>query len=331
MLLLSFWGSTALLRLEPDIAPMAASELVTALPTLAAGLVNNGNLLVQVTAQSVQLWSDLVAGTSVGAFVADDGKEIVAASVKADNIVAAFRDGTLIVWKADCSLEQITTFRLTREVATVDISADGTLIAASDWNGKIQLFDVTASEPAFETEEGAYAASLLFVPGQLLAGLSDGTLVAYDLGSRARTLSSLGSHPLTLLPVDVACGDDKVFVAGVSERLSLLFESPGHTEVSASGKKGVRAATSVTTASLGPCLALATKDGLCFSRLTSLKKLQVQTLDLGAKSATRLTTIPDLKMLAVGTVTRTLDAQTGDVLQVSGVEIRDPTTLERES
>jgi DNA damage-binding protein 1 len=324
--LLSFWDTTAILHLEPDAAPVAVSEQVSSVSTLAAGLV--GGILAQVTPYSVQLWSDLVAGVSVGTYRATEA-EIVAASVKGSHIVAALRDGSVVVWKAGGSLEQLSAFKLAREAVTVDISADGALIAVSDWSGSVQLFDA-AGVAVYTTTEQAYAASLLFMPGQLLAGLSDGTCVTYDLGTKARTQSSLGSRPLNLVPVEVACSDEVVFAAGISERLSLVFESRGHTEVSASGKKGVVAAASVSTEALGSCLVLATSQGLCFSRLTSLKTLHVQTLDLGSKSATRVATVPDMKLLAVGTVTQTLAQDTGDVLQVSGVEIRDSTTLKRE-
>lgn len=88
------------------------------------------------------------------------------------------------------------------------------------------------------------------------------------------------------------------------------------------------AATSLSTSSLGDCVALATPQGIVFERLTSLKKLQVQTLDLGNRSATRVAALPGYNLVVAGTVTRSMDHQTGDVLQSSSVELRNATTLE---
>lgn len=56
----------------------------------------------------------------------------------------------------------------------------------------------------------------------------------------------------------------------------------------------------------------------------------MQTLDLKAKSVTRLAAVPELGVLAVGTVTRSMDAQTGEVMQKGSFELRDDTTLKGE-
>lgn len=340
-ILVSFWASSAILSLEPQITPVAAADAITSVATIAAGLANGGKVLAQVSARGIHLWADIAAGASVGSFNTESSNEIVAAAVRQGHVVAAFQDGTIIVWKAGASLEQIHSIRLSREASAIDINVSGDiLVAVSDWNGGIQVFNsegLSSGKSLLSTEEASYATSLLFSVNQrqLLAGLSDGTLVNYDISAsissgldKARTRSSLGSRPLQLVPVDMITGNEEVFAAGISERLTLVFDTAGHTEVSASGKKGVVAAASVTVPSLGSCIVLATADGLCFSRLTSLKKLQVQTLDLDNKSVTRLNAIPDQKLLAAGTVTQTLDSDTGDILQASGVEIRDPMTLE---
>lgn len=324
-ILLSFGSSTAILRLEP-VGFVPAAEAVTSAPTLAAGLVGSGDVLAQVTPAGVFLWSDLVAGTTMASFPAG-GNEIVAASVKRDSIIAAFRDGTVTAWTA--TLEPLASTELAREAATVDIDASGTLAAVADWTGSVDVLRLPDFEPVLSVQEPSYAWSLLLTSTVLHAGLSDGTYVGHDLDTKARTQSSLGSRPLTLAPVTVSSGDDTVFAAGVSERLSLLFESRGHTEVSTSGMKGVLAATSITTPGLGTCLVLATADGIRFARLTSLKKLQVQTLDMDFESPTRLAVLPD-RTIAVGTVTQTLSPETGDIIQSSSVELRDATTLECE-
>jgi DNA damage-binding protein 1 len=324
-LLLSFADSTALLHLEPAVAPVAAAEGVTRSPTLAAGLV--GEVLVQVTPVGVHLWSDVVAGTALPGF---SRGEIVAGAVKGECVAAAFRDGSIAVWKVASGLQSVQELKLDHEAAAVDVSEG--LLAVADWLGGVTVYDSTGAR-MFSATESVHASSLLFGPtSQLLAGLADGTLVTYDLAG-GRTQSSLGSRPLTL--VDLAntnadaSPDGDVFAAGISERLSLLFIARGHPEVSASGKKGVIAAAAVST-STGASVALATAGSVTLVRVASLKKLQVQTLDLGPKSATRLTLVPELRLLACGTVTQTLARDTGDVLQLSGMELRDPATLECE-
>lgn len=87
---------------------------------------------------------------------------------------------------------------------------------------------------------------------------------------------------------------------------------------------------SVSISTLGPCVAIATANGLTFERLTSLRKVQVSTLDLGDSSAIRLDFVPGRDVLAAGMIRRTLDPETGDIFQSSYVEIRHPTTLARE-
>lgn len=72
---------------------------------------------------------------------------------------------------------------------------------------------------------------------------------------------------------------------------------------------------------------LATPTGLSVSRINSLKKLHVQTLDLGEKSVERLATMPDSNTLACGVVNRRLDPVSGDMVQKATFELRDATTL----
>lgn len=200
-------------------------------------------------------------------------------------------------------------------------------------------------KPLVVVQEPAFAASLLIRTAstgypQLVAGLSDGTVVTYSLDpvnlkttlDKGRYTSSAGSRPAILFPLDLLApgGEEQVVAAAITESLSIVFEARNHLEISSSGKTDVLAAASVSTPALGNAIVVATEEGLTFETVSSLKKLQVQTLDLGKKSATKLSVVPGLKVLAVGTVTRSLDSQTGDVLQSSSLEIRDPTTLECE-
>lgn len=82
---------------------------------------------------------------------------------------------------------------------------------------------------------------------QLLAGLSDGTMVIHDieqsvdgggLESVGRKASSLGSRPLTLQPIDsFPHGEDSIIALGLTERLSIIFENKGRIDFSTVSKK----------------------------------------------------------------------------------------------
>ena len=77
----------------------------------------------------------------------------------------------------------------------------------------------------------------------------------------------------------------------------------------------------------GDHLVLATSSGITFETVTSLKKLSIQTLDLGERAPVKLVSCGG--MLGVGTVIRRMDRETGDVIESSRFDLRDQ-GLERE-
>lgn len=86
---------------------------------------------------------------------------------------------------------------------------------------------------------------------QLIAGLSDGMMVTYDLivhaagGSfelKGRKASRLGVTPLRVEAVhsraeEAVEGDEKVLALGLSERMSVVFESKGRVDFSSVSKR----------------------------------------------------------------------------------------------
>lgn len=88
------------------------------------------------------------------------------------------------------------------------------------------------------------------------------------------------------------------------------------------------AATSVKTAQ-GQALVLATSIGLVITKVNSLKKLSVQTLDLKEKSVTKLAHLEGV--LAAGCVTRSMSSGTGEIYQAGVLELRDPVTMRGKS
>ena len=80
----------------------------------------------------------------------------------------------------------------------------------------------------------------------LLIGLSDGSMITYRLDQAAggglavsdRKSSSLGTRPLQLRPVEgLKNGGDDIVAVGLSERMSIIFESRGRVEFSSVTKK----------------------------------------------------------------------------------------------
>lgn len=243
------------------------------------------------------------------------------------------------------------------------------LIAVGTWSNEIQLYSFddlkvadaqgSAARPVATITEAFYASSLLARRSsvssgsqsrlQLLAGLSNGSLCTYDLeftasgggvAVKGRKAASLGNRPLRLCPVDAASGGgaEKMIAVGLTERVSIIFESKDRIEFSSVSKRvsfessdtrHVLIAKDVSAAaSAAGDLILASPTGASIVKVNSLKKLSVQTLDTQARSATRLAYLPDSQVLAAGSVSRRLDPQTGDVEQQGFLELRNPINLQ---
>lgn len=236
------------------------------------------------------------------------------------------------------------------------------IIAASTWTGEILLYSLdhlkTAEPVVTSLHETYYACSLFIRPSsaspttsgvQLIAGLSDGTMVVYDLELSSegggvkctgRKSSGLGSRPLKLFPVEeFVQGEETIIAVGISERMSVIFENKGRIDFSSVNKKvrqcevissfqDVTAATG-TSLSQDGCLVFATPTGISFTEITSLKKLSIQTLDLENRSPMKIVSLPSYRLLGVGSVRRVMDSETGDIMQSSHFELRDPVSLER--
>lgn len=260
-LLVSTATSSAILQLDQEISLAQSASSLTGEATLAAGITNSGTALVQVTSSGIKVWDDTATGSTLDSFSATADDQIVAAAVKDNTVVAAFRKGNIIVFSiSPTGLEQVTASlkgsdgQLLREIAAVDVGKLGLeiVIATSNWNGDINLFtsaSLAAEEPFAHIREEAYATSLLFQASagglRILAGLSDGSLVSYDIEAasdclaKSRVTSSLGSRLLTVSPLQTSSDlvEETVTAIGISERLTLLYESRNHVESSASGKK----------------------------------------------------------------------------------------------
>ena len=178
-------------------------------------------------------------------------------------------------------------------------------------------------------------------------------MVTYDLEPsgdqgeivvKGRRVSSLGVRPLKMCPIkNLSSGEENVVAVGLTERMSVVFESRDRIDFSTASRKvssslnrlrwliryqDVVAAVDVSSPSLGNALVLATSSGLSFTKVNSLKKLSVQTMDTGTRTTNKLISLNHHPLLALGSTSRLMDQQTGDVLQTSYFELRDQTTLE---
>lgn len=353
-LLLSTASSTVLLHIHPrmEIAPIP--DEIAQSPTLAACSLPNA--LTLVTPRGVFSMNSL-GETSVSSWTCAQGRQINAGAVTGSLVVLAVPGNELVILEADpTGVRQLVSYRAPAEIASLNVYAGenvpSPIIAVATWTRKILLYTLsnlgstdilatTISEQAFSSSlhlRRSLGASVQTSSVQLIAGLSDGSMISYRLDQAEeggglvvsdRKASSLGVRPLRVQAVaGLKDGDDDIFAVGLTERMSVVFESRGRVEFSSVAKRGVTAACSVSVPSLGTCLAMASASGLSFTKITSLKKLHVQTLDLGNRSAAKVVNLPEANALAVGAAERKLDRSTGDIRQTSFLELRERSSFD---
>ncbi|WWC92848.1 uncharacterized protein L201_007809 [Kwoniella dendrophila CBS 6074] len=354
-LLLSTSSTTLVLQVEEDISLIETAQQVSSVPTLATGILPGADILVQVTASGIALWSDLTSGLSAGSIDVDKEAEIIAAQVCKSLVVVAKRGGDVSLFEATANgISLIASFNVSAEISAVSIihspNLPSPVLAVGTWSNQIFLYTIaqlqSGSTALTTLNESFFPASLHLKPSsssststsgvQLFAGLSDGSLVIYDIEPagpndevvvKARKASSLGNRPLTVCPTSgPGVGGDKIVGVGLTERMSIIFESGDRIDFSSVSRKDIIAASSISSPAYGEALVLASQTGITFTKINSLKKLSVQTLDLGDRSATKITAYNE-KLVVDGMVVKTMDAQNGEILQLSGVELRDAATL----
>ncbi len=135
------------------------------------------------------------------------------------------------------------------------------IIAVGNWSNEILLYTLDHlrfGESVVTTiSESFYASSLMLKPSvaettstsgvQLIAGLSDGSMIIYDvdlsgegggLTVKGRKASSLGTRPLRICSVSGASKrEEKIIAVGLSERMSVIFEAKDRVDFSSVSKK----------------------------------------------------------------------------------------------
>ena len=99
---------------------------------------------------------------------------------------------------------------------------------------------------------------------------------------------------------------------------------------SLSAQLTVQDIVAATAATFGgsQALVLAASAGLAVTKVNSLKKLSIQTVDTGGTSATRLAHCPVNRILAAGVIKRHMSRETGDIEQRAMLELRDPVSMQ---
>ncbi|OCF61827.1 hypothetical protein L486_01489 [Kwoniella mangroviensis CBS 10435] len=354
-LLLSTSSTTLLLQMDPEISLIETAEQVSSTPTIAAGIVPGADILVQVSRDGIALWSDVTSGLSAGSIDLDKESEIIAAQVYESLVVVAKRGGEVNFFEATPNgLNLVASINIASEISSVSVIQSAALpspvLAIGTWTNETLLYTLaqflSGSTGITTLDEQFFPSSLHLRPFsssststsgiQLLAGLSDGSLVIYDLEPsgpnneivvKSRKSSSLGNRPLSICPTTgPVVDDDKVIGIGLSERMSVIFESGDRVDFSSVNRKDIIASTSISSPTHGEVLVLASSTGISLTKINSLKKLSVQTLDLGDRSATKLIAYNE-NLLVDGVIVKTMDSQNGEVLQINSMELRDSNTL----
>nr|XP_019009308.1 uncharacterized protein I206_05956 [Kwoniella pini CBS 10737]OCF48089.1 hypothetical protein I206_05956 [Kwoniella pini CBS 10737] len=354
-LLLSTTTSTLLLEIEPEISLIETAQQIADSPTIAAGILPGADILIQVTSKGVGLWSDVISGLSAGSIDLDKESEIVAAQVYESLIVIAKTGGEVNLLDATANgLSLIASLNVATEISSIAIinspNLPSPIISIGTWSNDILLYTIaqiqSGSAALTTLKEAFFATSLYLKPSvspttstsgvQLLAGLSDGSLIMYDLEPsgpdgevivKSRKVTSLGNRPLKINPtIGPNVSGDKVVGVALTERMSVIFESGERIDTSSVSRKDVICATSLDTPTHGEVLVLANSDEITLVKINSLKKLSISTLDLGDRSATKIIAYNE-DLVVDGVVVRTMDAQNGEVLQMSSLELRDSVSL----
>jgi DNA damage-binding protein 1 len=274
-LLISTDAATGQIGLDPEPTALPLHPDVASSRTIAASLVRP-DVLAHVNARAVTLYSLTKSLNPVHDWRVGPDEEIVAASISDKYILVAKKGGTVAILTAsgqaleelayvDVSCRELTgrTVSVSSEVSTVAIlsaaNVPSPVIAISTWTSEILLYSLdhiqTTDPVVTPINEQYHAVSLMLRPSttpvssgvQLIAGMSDGSMVVYELEQSdqgggvknvSRKASSLGSRPLILCPVDsFHLGSENIIAIGLSERMSVVFESKGRIDFSAVSKK----------------------------------------------------------------------------------------------
>ncbi len=163
------------------------------------------------------------------------------------------------------SLIDVRSCAISGEISSLSVFSASTLpstvVAVATWANEILLYTLDhlrSGEPVITSiSESFFASSLMLKSSiaahsptsgvQLVAGMSDGSMIIYDIEHgneggglmvKGRKASSLGTRPLRLCPVTGAShSEEKIVSVGLSERMSVIFEGRDRIDFSSVSKK----------------------------------------------------------------------------------------------
>ncbi|KAF8333519.1 mono-functional DNA-alkylating methyl methanesulfonate N-term-domain-containing protein [Cantharellus anzutake] len=343
-LLYSTLYSTALIDISDsghleEMTPDRFPDLERGRPTLAAGSLDgyDGNAFVQVTNNRV-----IILDLSIGAKISEwptpknSRRSIVSITVACVNptqIALALQGGELLYLIIDKDMKIIEQssriFRdggEPREVCALSINPmwssfphESRVLAAAFWGSnavnllKLPTLQPVSAIPLSQGESHLPRSVLLHTFGDtqpyLLAGLADGSLVAYELEKRTleprgKRVMGLGNLPMILTPCRHGADKPVVFVSG--NRPAVLFLDNGrlqHSPIVLKASRGfgfTKCAALIHSVKYPDALLLAGPDNLVIGQLRELHKLNIRTIPLGLDNPHKICYDPDNKVFGLG-------------------------------
>ncbi len=214
-------------------------------------------------------------------------------------LAAGSTEGTVRLWDV-ASRQHLATLEApnTYGVASVAFSPDGSTLASGLWQGNVTLWDVASREEVATLEwHGNYVRSVAYSPdGDLLASVSDSTVILWDVASREE-IATLKGHTTSQGVRSLAFSPDGTTLAsGSGDRTIKLWDVASREEIATLEGHGNHV-NSVAFSPDGGLLASGSTEGTV--RLWDVASRQhIATLDAGDRRVGDVAFSPDGGALA---------------------------------
>ncbi|KAG2758166.1 hypothetical protein P692DRAFT_20763238 [Suillus brevipes Sb2] len=273
------------------------------------------------------------------------GREIVAASINASQVVLALNWGRVVLLTLDDNrFNKLRERNFVHNNRDAEISAVSCLpqdpakgftfnIVVGFWTSKhveiLSLRPTDGTMPTIATTPVFTSAprSLLlynftsddskFSNVHLLVGLTDGSIASFVYRNDQlldQKLVSIGSLPVTMRSCRIGT---RQTVLACGSRTAILFWEKERLMYSPLILKDVTAAAELSTSAYPSSIVLANSDGLVFGNVNNFDKLHIRSIPLGLNNPLRVTHIPALRVFAVACRCIT-PVRIGDVEDISG-------------
>ncbi|KAG1898161.1 CPSF A subunit region-domain-containing protein [Suillus fuscotomentosus] len=273
------------------------------------------------------------------------GREIVAASINASQVVLALNWGRVVLLTLDDKrFIKLRERNFVHNNRDAEISAVSCLpqdpakrfalnIVVGFWTSKhVEILSLRAADGTMPTVTSSPVLpsaprSLLlynftsddskFSNVHLLIGLTDGSIASFLYRNDQlldQKLVSIGSLPVTMRSCRIGA---RQTVLACGSRTAILFWEKERLMYSPLILKDVTAAAELSTSDYPSSIVLANSDGLVFGNVNNFDKLHIRSIPLGLNNPLRITHIPALRVFAVACRYIT-PARIGDVEDING-------------